>query len=70
MLLKVASTIIRRNYKAGIYEAKFTAEDSVRILELFGTDTLPTPYLLSARAESVRQAIWELNKYTIVTLEL
>lgn len=62
--------VIRRNYKEGIYEAKFTAEDSMRVIELFGTDTLPTPYKLTVMAESVRRAIWERNKYTIVTLEV
>jgi len=61
--------LIRRNLKAGIYEVKYTAEDAVVVLDLFGTDVLPTPYLLSTQPEIVRQAIWELNKNTLVDLE-
>ena len=62
--------IIRRNYKEGIYEVKFTAEDAVKVRELFYTDVLPTPFSLDTPVKIVRSAIAKQNKQSIITLEV
>ena len=61
--------LICRNHKKGIYEAKFTAEDATKMLELFGTNILPTAYLLTTKPDIVRRAISDQNKNTLVDLE-
>jgi len=44
--------------------------DDPHTLELFGTDTLPTPYTAAAPASMVLQAIKALNPGRIVRLAL
>lgn len=48
---------IRPNEKEGIYEAVFSGADAEKVKELFGTEVLPTAFLLTMPIEKVFDAI-------------
>jgi len=44
-----------------IWTVKFTGAAAADAQELFGTDTLPAPFMASMPAETVKKAIQKLN---------
>jgi hypothetical protein len=53
----------------GLWHARFADGTEGRIRELFGTDTLPTPYRAHVKAETVMRAIAKRNVGATVTVE-
>ena len=57
--------VIKRNYGTELWEAKHSGPT---IVSLFGTDTLPTPYSIHTKPETVREHIQRLNRKSLVSI--
>ncbi len=55
--------------QGGMWVATHSGRGSDDVLELFGTTTLPTPYLAVVKPRIVLNAIALLNRDAVVTIE-
>lgn len=66
---KEVDEVIHLTIINNVWHARFADGTEGRIRELFGTDTLPTPFRASAPALKVMRAIAKQNPGTVVTIE-